>query len=124
VVPLPFAVFPALVFIAISVPPPVFPILVIIVVPVPVNLSVTPVARIIATFVVSRSYPIAASIRLTGPVTGVPGVAGAHRIPVARDPRVARTWAWRDISDGGRGRWCVVRRRPDANANRKMRLSE
>jgi hypothetical protein len=47
---------------------------VIIIVAFPKLLTVPKVARIITVFVIARGHPIAASIRRTSPVTGVPKV--------------------------------------------------
>jgi hypothetical protein len=75
--PLPFMAFPA-VTVAVAEP-----------------LTTVPVAGIIAVPVVARGDPVGAGIRRTRPVTGVPLIAGADRIPISTYPLIARAWARR-----------------------------
>src|SRR5439155_1320379 len=111
-----------MVSVAVTVPFAVLPVVVIIVVPLP---TAPPVTGIIAVTVVARGRPIAAGIWRAGPVTGVPIVARTDRIPVSVHPRVVRTGARRRrVGDHRRRRRCVIARRTDADANRKMRLGE
>src|SRR5258708_40109585 len=48
-----------------------------------------PVAFKVTLSVVMRFHPMGAGVHRTGPVSFVPLIAGAHRIPVAPYPRIA-----------------------------------
>ena len=108
-VPVPFMALPA----------------VVVILTVPVPFTALPVTGIITVFFVARGHPITASIRRTGPVTGVPVVARADRIPVSVHPRVARIGARRPLVDDHRRRrrW-IVTGNTNANSYRKVLLRE
>jgi len=54
-----------------------------------------PVACIVALSVVTRFYPMCARISGTGPVSAMPPIMAAHRIPVAPYPEVSDAWTSR-----------------------------
>jgi hypothetical protein len=58
-------------------------------------LPAVPVAGIIAVLIVARGDPVGAGIRRTRPVTGVPLITRADRIPISTYPLIAGAWARR-----------------------------
>jgi hypothetical protein len=58
-------------------------------------LPAVPVAGIIAVLIVARGDPVGAGIRRTRPVTGMPLITRADRIPISTYPLIARAWARR-----------------------------
>jgi hypothetical protein len=77
--------------------------------------AVPPVIFVVAMLVIVRSRP----------VTSVPVVARADRIPVSLHPRVIRIGAWRPlVDDHRRRRRCIVTRNANANSYRNVRLRE
>ena len=58
-------------------------------------LTTVPVAGIVAVLVVARGDPVGAGIWRTRPVTGVPLITRADRIPISTYPLIARAWARR-----------------------------
>ena len=97
---------------------------------VPVPFASFPITRVITMLVVSGRDPITAPIRGTGPVTGVPVMPWADRIPISLHPCVPGRRAGRNIllRRRRRGSSFVMPitscRNSHANSNGKMRLSE
>src|SRR5260370_28624890 len=90
----------------------------------PVLFTSATIAGIRAMVGVAGGPPIAANIRRTRPVTGVPVIARTERVPVSLHPRVVRARASRR-SIGYRGwRRSVIPGCPNANLNRKAALSK
>ena len=106
------AVFAVVVMIVVILPA----ITVAIMVPVPVMVVLEvaartiPIAGIEALAIVARTDPARAFIRRTSPITAVPNVTAADRVPVAFDPAVFGFGAGADRTDCVDARW---RRRSD-----------
>ena len=92
---------------------------VVIVVPVVVMIETAmraiPIAGIEAATFVTRANPMRARVRRAGPVATMPDVAAVCWIPVAVNPKVARSGACRHDIVAWRGR------RPDLNADGDLR---
>jgi hypothetical protein len=65
-----------------------------------------PVASVISFSVVAGWNPTRSFVRWTSPIAFVPFVVFARGVPIALDPRVPWSWAWRNHCDHARWRWC------------------
>lgn len=74
-----------------------------------------PVAGVISFAIVARRNPTRSLVRWPGPVSFVPFVVPADRIPVTRHPDVLRSWAWGN--HGNHPRW---RRCPSHDSDRNL----
>src|SRR5689334_7282001 len=82
------------------------------------HLAVTaiPVAFIEALPIMTRFHPAGSCVCRPSPVSVVPLIVFAHRIPVARDPRIAGARSSR-LNSNGAHRW----RRPDSHPDGQLR---